>query len=73
MLMLKALPDVNPSSEIKLSETANFVYKFIENQYKRATLVAHLTNFSFTVFTQDASLLFLDQGKKKSQNGQKST
>ena len=43
------------------------MYHFV---YKRATLVAHLTNFSFelfyTIFTADASLLVLYHGAKKS-------
>ena len=36
----------NLARVIELSETADFVYNFrIETQYKRATSVAHLTNF----------------------------
>ena len=42
----------------------------IETLCKRATSVAHLTNFSFEffheTFTEDASLLFLYHGAKKS-------
>ena len=59
----------NLPSAIELSETADFVYNF-ETLCKRATSVAHLTNFSFEffykMFTKDASLLFLYHGAKKS-------
>ena len=47
----------------------------IETLCKRATSVAHLTNFSFEffheTFTEDAPLLFLYYGAKKSKNDQK--
>ena len=43
---------------------------YIETLWKRATSVAHLTNFPFElfykIFTEDASLLFLYYGAKKS-------
>ena len=59
---------------MELSETADFVYNF-ETQYRRATWVEHLTDFSFdfyAIFTQDASLLFLYHGAKKSRMTKKS-
>ena len=40
----------NLLSAIELSEAADFVYNFIETLCKRATSVAHLTNFSFEFF-----------------------
>ena len=42
----------NLARAIELSETADFVYNFIETLYKRATLMAHLTNFSLKFFMQ---------------------
>ena len=61
----------NLARAIELSETAVFVYKLcIETLCKRATSVAHLTNFSFEffyeIFTEDASLPILYHGAKKS-------
>ena len=62
----------NLARAIELSETAVFVYNFVtvETLCKRATSVAHLTNFSFEffyeIFTEDASLLLLYHGAKKS-------
>ena len=61
----------NLARAIELSETAVFVYNFvIETLCKRATLVAHLTNFSFEflyeIFTEDASQLLLYHSAKKS-------
>ena len=40
----------NLARSIELSETADFVYNFIETLCKRATSEAHLTNFSFEFF-----------------------
>ena len=58
----------NLPSVIELSETA--VQLCVETLCKRATSVAHLTNFSFEffyeMFTEDASLLLLYHGAKKS-------
>ena len=52
----------NPARAIELSQTAYFVYNFVLKPYKRATSVAHLTNFSieffYAIFAQDAPLLF---------------
>ena len=61
----------NLASAIELSEMANFVYNFVyKTLCKRPTLVPHLTNFSFEFFyknfTEDASLLCLYHGAKKS-------
>ena len=45
-------------------------YSFVETLCKRATSVAHMTNFSFEfvykIFTEDASLPLLHHGAKKS-------
>ena len=54
----------NLARAIELSETAEYCAQpCIETLYKRATSVAHLTNFSFeffyAIFTQDAPLPFL--------------
>ena len=60
--------ELNLPSAIELSETADFVYNFV--QKPKATLVAHLTNFSFEffyeIFPEDASPLLLYHGAKKS-------
>ena len=61
----------NLPSAIELSETPIFVYNFVyETLCKRATSVAHLTNFSFEffyeIFTEDASLFLLYHGARKS-------
>ena len=59
----------NLARTIELSETADFVQLCIETLCRRATSVAHLTNFSFElfyeIFTEDASLLCLYHGAKK--------
>ena len=62
--------------EVKLERNGTFgdgrfcVQLCIETLCKRTTSVAHLTNFSFAffneIFTEDASLLFLYHGAKKS-------
>ena len=62
---------LNLARAIELSETAVFcVHLCIETLCKRATLVSHLTNFSFEfvyeIFTEDASPLLLYHGAKKS-------
>ena len=64
----------NLARVIEVSETADFCVQLcIETLYKRATSVAHLTNFSFeffyAIFTQDAPLLFYTM----MQNSQKMT
>ena len=61
----------NLARAIELSETADFYAQFcIETLCKRATSAAHLTNFSFEflyeIFTDDASLFYLNNGAKKS-------
>ena len=60
----------NLPSAIELSETAVLCTTLYENLCKRATSVAHLTNFSFEffyeMFMEDASLLLLYHGAKKS-------
>ena len=71
----------NLPSAIELSETAVFVYNFVQVEThfwcKWATSVVPLTNFSFEffieIFTADASLHFLYHGAKKSfcENDQK--
>ena len=60
---------LNLASAIELSETAIFCVQLcIETLSKRATSVAHLTNFSFeffyNIFTEDAALLLLYHGAK---------
>ena len=62
---------LNLARAIELSETAVFcVLLCIETLCKRATSVSHLTNFSFEfvyeIFTEDASLIVLYHGAKKS-------
>ena len=61
----------NLPSAIELSETAIFCVQLcIETLCKRATSVAHLTNFSFAIFyeifTEDASQSLLYHSAKKS-------
>ena len=66
---MQAIKKFSLSSAIELSEI--FVYNFVlETLCKRATSVAHLTNFSFEffyeIFTEDASLLLQYHGVKQS-------
>ena len=61
----------NLARAIELSRDGRLCVQLcIETLCKRATSVAHLTNFSFEffheIFTEDASLLFLFHGAKKS-------
>ena len=61
---------LNLARAIELSETGRFCVQLcIETLCKRATSVAHLTNFSFDffneIFTEDASLRLLYHGAKK--------
>ena len=61
----------NLARAIELSETGRFCVQLcIETLCKRPTSVAHLTNFSFEffheIFTEDACLLLLYHGAKKS-------
>ena len=62
----------NLPSAIELSETDDFVYNFIETLCKRATSVAHLTNFSFVLnyfmkFSQKMPLYLIYTMVQKSQ------
>ena len=66
-------PYLSPQAKIKnwtFGDGRFCVQLCIETSCKRATSVAHLTNFSFEffyeIFTQDASLLLLHHGAKKS-------
>ena len=60
----------NLTTVIELSETAVCAQLCVETLWKRATLVAPLTNFSFEflyeIFTEGSSLLFLYHGAEKS-------
>ena len=60
----------SPERDWTFGDSRFCVQLCIETLCKRATLVAHLTNFSFEfcyeIFTEDASLLFLYHGAKKS-------
>ena len=64
----------NLPSAIELSETAGFVYNFIETLCKRAPSVAHLTNFSFEFFmkfSQKMRLYYFYTMVQKVKNDQK--
>ena len=60
----------NLPSTIKLSETADFVHNFVQKPYASEQLGGTFNQFSFEcfyeIFTEDASLLLLHHGGKKS-------
>ena len=61
---------LNLPSAIELSETAVVCTTLYRNPMQASNFGTHLTNFSFEffyqIFTEDASLLFLYHGAKKS-------
>ena len=61
-----------PTSAVELLEKANFIYNFEKKTlYKRATSVAHLTNFSFEFimrFSQKMPVYLFYTPVQKSQN-----
>ena len=71
MEIVQAVKKLNSISREQLNLDGRFCVQLcIETLCKRATSVAHLTNFSFEffyeIFTEDASLPFLYHGAKKS-------